>query len=81
MCLDLGRSRDCHDDDHAPFWPVDLLSCLLGEDRKTGSRRSPFHTPQWCAKTVIGPTFYRRRFVSTRLAATLLADGVPCFAI
>src|SRR5215471_14044055 len=24
---------------------------------------------------------YRRRFVSTRLAATLLADGAPCFAI
>ena len=24
---------------------------------------------------------YRRRFVSARLAATLLADGVPCFAI
>jgi len=22
---------------------------------------------------------YRRRFVSTRLAATLLADGAPCF--
>jgi hypothetical protein len=24
---------------------------------------------------------YRRRFGSTRLAATLLADGAPCFAI
>src|SRR5215472_7801649 len=24
---------------------------------------------------------YRRRFVSTRLAATLLADGAPCVAI
>src|SRR5271165_2990487 len=24
---------------------------------------------------------YRRRFVATRLAATLLADGAPCFAI
>ena len=24
---------------------------------------------------------YRRRFVSTRLVATLLADGAPCFAI
>src|SRR5215475_9126531 len=24
---------------------------------------------------------YRRRFVSTRLEATLLADGAPCFAI
>jgi hypothetical protein len=24
---------------------------------------------------------YRRRFVSTRLAATLLANGAPCFAI
>ena len=24
---------------------------------------------------------YRRRFVSTRLAATLLADGARCFAI
>src|ERR1700756_2606038 len=24
---------------------------------------------------------YRRRFVSTRLAATLLADGAPCFAV
>src|SRR5215469_9244407 len=24
---------------------------------------------------------YRRRFVSTRLAATLLADAAPCFAI
>ena len=24
---------------------------------------------------------YRRRFVSTRFAATLLADGGPCFAV
>jgi hypothetical protein len=24
---------------------------------------------------------YCRRFVSTRLAATLLADGAPCFAV
>ena len=27
-----------------------------------------------------GYAVYRRRFVSTRLAATLLADGAPCFA-
>src|SRR5580765_4520852 len=34
----------------------------------------------WVGESHAGKV-YRRRFVSTRLAATLLTDGAPCFAI
>ena len=38
-------------------------------------------SPIFLASASLAGKVYRRRFVATRLAATLLADGAPCFAI
>ena len=54
-----------------------LLAPLLRNDHLRADRRT--------ATVVLSAghagKVYRRRFVSTRLAATLLADAAPCFAI
>src|SRR5262249_47099319 len=56
---------------------------LFAQSWRRGLDYSLFPSNCWlCLKTTRRDCYERRgRFVSMRLAATLLADGAPCFAI
>jgi hypothetical protein len=53
-------------------WAAPRVSANRSRDRQ--------ETKWWPVPASHAGKVYRRRFVSTRLAATLLADGAPCFA-